>query len=139
MSKIIPVVFMFAIMLTGATVVGLPDAFASGQGKGNDSDKGKDDHGQKGCENAKQKSKGKTNNPHCDSAFDLCEGISGGVGSFISEYDMDGDSQLDKKEFPGSNKFFKELDTDKNGEIHPSEIHAWEAENCLEHGVDPTG
>jgi len=90
MGKIIPVVFMFAIMLTGATIVGLPDAFASGQGKGNDSDKGKDGHGQKGCETAKEASKGKTMNPHC--GLDLCE--------LKAEIDINGDYI---REFPAPN------------------------------------
>jgi len=88
MSKIIPVVFMFAIMLTGATIIGLPDAFASGQGKGNDSNKGKDGHGQKGCETAKEASKGKTMNPHC--GLDLCE--------LKAEIDINGDGIMQRGE-----------------------------------------
>ena len=43
-----------------------PDVFASGQGKGNDGDKGKTGHGQQGCETATKASEGKTKNPHCD-------------------------------------------------------------------------
>ena len=57
-----------AILLSGIIGVSLSDsdAFASGQGKGNDKEQGKPGHGEKGCETASAASQGKTNNPHCD-------------------------------------------------------------------------
>ncbi len=63
--------YILTLMLSTVMVSGLllgsmgSDVFASGQEKGNDKDKGNEDHGKKGCETATEASQGKTKNPHC--------------------------------------------------------------------------
>jgi len=60
------------ILVSGILGISLSnsDAFASGQGKGNDDGQGKPGHGEEGCETASAASQGKTNNPHCDDDSD---------------------------------------------------------------------
>jgi hypothetical protein len=67
MTKLISAILTAIILTAGLFVTGLgiPDVFGSGQGKGGDADKGKEGHGEKGCEIAKAASGGKTKNPHC--------------------------------------------------------------------------
>jgi len=88
MNKTIPLIAIISVILVAGTigfVISSPDAFGSGQGKGNDEDKGKEGHGQQGCETATEASDGKTKNPHCaeettqsaclcidDSEFEIC-------------------------------------------------------------------
>ncbi len=76
MKKILTLseIMIKVILLSGTLgfVLSNPDVFASGQGKGNDEDKGKEGHGQKGCETATNDSQGKTKNPHCETKI-ACE------------------------------------------------------------------
>ncbi len=77
---------MIAVILVSGTlgfVLTNPDAFASGQWKGNDENKGKEGHGQKGCETATNASQDKTKNPHCETkiACEVC------VDDFLAAFD----------------------------------------------------
>ena len=73
-TLVMSAIIVSVILLSGTLGYTLsnPDAFASGQGKGGDKEKGKPGHAQEGCENAKEKSKGKTKNPHCEEEL-TCE------------------------------------------------------------------
>jgi len=88
-------VFLITVLVTGAVAVGMitTDAFAAGQGKGDDNGKGKDGHGQKGCETASEASQGKTNNPHCEDAD--------GDGIFDADDNCPGTSNADQADFDG--------------------------------------
>jgi len=62
-------IFLITVLVTGTVAVGMTtDAFAGGQGN----QKGKDSHGQKGCDTATASSQGKTNNPHCEDEPEPC-------------------------------------------------------------------
>jgi len=121
------------IMMIGSIT---PAAFASGQGNGSDSDKGKENHGQKGCETAKEASQGKTKNPHCK--FDLCEILptvgSGEAIQWVRDNDTEGNPTFmtlaEWTAVGGSEELFDEVDRNNNGRVQPVEIFRWHNMNC---------
>jgi len=92
-------VFLITVLVTGAVAVGMitTDAFAAGQGKGDDNGKGKDGHGQKGCETASEASQGKTNNPHCEDEPTDTDGD----GIIDADDNCPGTSNADQADFDG--------------------------------------
>lgn len=93
---------IFTILVSGIMTFGMysTDAFADGQGKGNDEGKGNPNHGQAACENSNGKASEK--NPHCKGngidtdgdgipdSRDLCPDL-----AQVDETDHDGDGTTD--------------------------------------------
>ncbi len=68
------VIITSVILLSGTLGFALSntDAFASGQGGGNDNGKGQTGHDYGACEIANEASEGKTQNPHCEDCEIQC-------------------------------------------------------------------
>ena len=83
------VIITSVILLSGTLGFALSntDAFASGQGGGNDNGKGKGGHDYGACEIANEASEGKTQNPHCEDCVQQCIDAAGGLGKCLTAND----------------------------------------------------